>query len=87
MVGFKREEPTAEHLNARMSVLVALQAYQDKLSAEEIVAILSHTLGQCVVMLDQRKYTPEMVMALVSENITQGNLDALQEIMNSKGNA
>lgn len=55
------------------------------MQADEILAVLSHMVGQVVAMQDQRRYTPDSVMHLVSMNIERGNEEAIASLLNETG--
>lgn len=57
------------------------------LQVDEIVALLSQLLGNCIALLDHRKYTPVIAMRLVEENIVIGNEAVLESLMKPEGKA
>jgi len=75
--------PTEKHIAFRKSLEEAIRKSGQELQAEEILAITAHFVGQLVALQDQRKYTAEMVMTLVSENIEQGNKEAIEGLLNN----
>lgn len=56
-------------------------------TSERVLAVAAQVVGQVLAMQDQRKFTSEMAMQIVIENIQVGNRHALEEIQNTKGNA
>ena len=52
------------------------------MQADEILAVLSHMVGQVVALQDQRRYTPDSVMNLVRSNIERGNVEAIDGLLN-----
>ncbi|WP_319499310.1 hypothetical protein [uncultured Cohaesibacter sp.] len=61
-------------------MLALLGKYTDALPQERMLAVAAYTVGQIIAMQDQRKFTSESVMALVSENIEAGNRDAVEQL-------
>jgi len=74
-----------KHLRFRKGLEGALRDGGADLQADEILAVTAHFLGQLIALQDQRKYDSEMVMALVIENIQQGNSEAVAKLQNETG--
>jgi hypothetical protein len=55
------------------------------MDAQRILAIVSQFVGQLIAMQDKRKFTPDMVMQVVSENIEIGNQAALLTLGTPEG--
>jgi hypothetical protein len=51
----------------------------------EAVAVTANILGKLIAYQDQRLYTPEQMMQIVSDNIEAGNRHALEQIMSAEG--
>lgn len=82
------QHPTTEvHEALKKSIMECFEPYKDKISAIEILAVLSNTVGQCLAMQDQTKLTPEMALQIVSANIEQGNQYAVAQLMATQGEA
>lgn len=81
----KSVTPTAQHIAFRKALEEAIAKHGTTIDATDLLAILSHMVGQVIAMQDQRIYTPEVVMALVSSNIAQGNKEAFDSLMKSEG--
>lgn len=79
----KMVKPPKRIVRARMKILDATRTVAGDLSSEELLAVLSYTVGQCLALQDQRSMTPEQGIALIQHNIQQGNLDAIQNIMSA----
>jgi hypothetical protein len=77
----KQVAPSEDAKAARMAMLKVLEGYRDRLTPPEQLAILSYTIGQMIALQDQRSMTGEQAMMLVSQNITQGNEDAIEFIL------
>lgn len=73
------------HDEVKNAIMESIRPFQDKLSAEEILAIMSKCVGMLVALQDQRKYSPQAVMAMVATNIEGGNQDMINQLMNSQG--
>lgn len=66
----------------------ALKREAADLTGEEILALLSYSVGQCIAVQDQRSMTPSQAMEIVSANISQGNADAIAATFgNTRGTA
>lgn len=83
----KSVAPSPEALAARDDVLETLKRHQEKLSAVQILAIISHLVGQVLAMQDQRTMTPDGGMRIVAANIEAGNAEAIAALCKSAGNA
>ena len=60
-------------------MIAALKKHGDKLSAVEMLALVSHLVGHLIALQDQRKVTPDLALKLVKENIERGNKEAIAE--------
>ena len=83
----KKLEVKPIHKKFRDDVIALLRLYGDKLSAEEILALTSHLVGQILALQDQRTMTIEMALKIVGDNIETGNAEAMKEVLDSKGSA
>lgn len=85
----KSQKPNINHIRFRKALEQAFaQAIEQggaELEAEEILAITAHLVGQLAALQDQRRYTSEMVMGLITENIAQGNREVLDGRLNETG--
>ena len=81
----KLTTPNAQHLKIRDAIIEAIRTDGADLSAIEILAVISYTVGQLVAMQDQRAITPAMAMRVVAENISAGNSDAIKNIFETNG--
>lgn len=79
--------PRPEHEVAYQDLCKLLNKHADKVTALELLAIGANMLGKLAAMQDQRKMTPEMVMEVISRNITLGNQQVLDNLQKSKGSA
>lgn len=76
-----------EHEVAYQDLVKLVRKHEDKLSALELLAVAANMIGKLVAMQDQRTTTPNQAMEVVAQNLEQGNMQALEEVMNSKGRA
>lgn len=85
----KKLVPNEKHKKFRKCLEGAIAMGAKDLPAEEILAITSHFVGQLIALQDKRKYSSEMVMELVHENIVQGNSESVNSLLLAKpqGNA
>lgn len=74
-----------QHVAFRKALERAIAEHGAELQAEEILAVTAHFMGQLIALQDQRKYTGEMVMALVTQNIERGNTEAIEKLLNETG--
>lgn len=51
------------------------------LSAQEMLAVYAKLAGRTLAMLDQRKFTSEMGIAILRVNVEVGNAEVLAEVM------
>jgi hypothetical protein len=65
------------HQKLRDDVLKVIAPYKESLTAMEILALLSYTVGQAIAFQDQTKYSAYQCMDVVSKNIEKGNYDAI----------
>ncbi len=77
----------ARHRLFRDDLVAVLKKYSDELSAQEMLALAAHLVGQIVALQDQRQMTPEEAMQIVARNIEQGNREAIDNLLGSKGSA
>lgn len=83
----KSTMPSDVAIKAREAVISAIQPFKNDLSALEILAILSYSVGQAIAMQDQRVVTHEMIWKLVGANIEAGNAQVISELGKSEGTA
>ncbi len=69
----KSVAPIDRHKQIRDRILETIRKDMGDMKAEEILAIVSYTVGQLVALLDQRKFTSDMAMQIVAANIEAGN--------------
>lgn len=81
----KSVQPTGAHLAFRKALEAAIEEHGKTLDAAELLAILSHLVGQVVALQDQRTVTPRMAMEVVMSNIEQGNGEAISHLLNETG--
>jgi hypothetical protein len=62
-------------------------AKNTNLSGPEMLAIASQFVGNLIAAQDQRRFTSQQVMRLVSDNIEEGNRMAIAALLDTKGSA
>lgn len=83
-----KSKPATEAVKAaREDVIAAIKKHGDALRADEILALLSHCVGQVIAMQDQRVMTREMALDIVSANIEAGNAEVIAGLSGAGGNA
>ena len=70
--------PQAEPL--RLAILDLIKTMAPDIPPQEIVALLSHLLGQVIAHLDQRQWTPRAAMKIVEVNLQAGNAQVLADL-------
>lgn len=59
----------------------------EHLPPEQMLALACNLVGKLIALQDQTKHTNAMIMQLVTDNIELGNQQALEDLLNSQGNA
>lgn len=77
----------ARHMTFKQDLDKLLKKHTLRLPADHVLAITAQVLGMVIALQDQRKYTSEMVMTIVAENIEEGNKGMVSNLMKSKGTA
>lgn len=72
--------PTAAHLAFRASLEAAIAEHCAHVNAVEMLALVSHMLGQIVAAQDQRTMTNDMAMEIVVANLQRGNSEAVERM-------
>lgn len=76
-----------EHEVAYQDLCRLVRKHAHKLSALELLAVAANMLGKLVALQDQRTITPAKAMEVVAQNIEHGNLQVLEQLAQSKGQA
>ena len=74
-----------EHEVVYQELVALVRKHADHLSSVEMLAIAANMLGKLVAMQDERTMTSEMAMEIVAQNIEEGNRQAIEQLMSSKG--
>jgi hypothetical protein len=86
-----KDEPVAkrdtkpEHELAYQEIADLLKRHAAGMTALELLAIAANMVGKIVAMQDQRTVSPEQAMRIVARNIEEGNKQAIEELMQTKG--
>jgi hypothetical protein len=83
--GMKSVAPSAAHIAFREALIAAVRTQGATLDVSEVLAVLSHLVGQVIALQDQRTVTPEMAMELVSSNMERGNQEAVDSLLYAPG--
>lgn len=70
-----------------LNALLQKLADEHGLSSLELLAVASNMVGKIIALQDQRHVSSETAMAIVKDNIKRGNKQALDFILDTKGNA
>ena len=74
----------AIHERLRAELVAVIFQYKDQLSGADILAIASHLVGQIIALQDQRVISVEIANNIVTQNIQQGNLEAINKLLGSE---
>ncbi len=77
--------PNDEHLAFRAALEEAIRVHAANLDAADILAVLSHLVGQVIALQDHRTLTAEMAMELVATNIQTGNAQMMDPLLGPAG--
>jgi hypothetical protein len=75
------------HQQLVVDIMEIIKKTVPEIDPVEILAVLSVAVGRVVAMQDQRRYSPEAVMAIVSRNIEIGNREVIEALHRSEGSA
>ena len=81
---------TPEYELAYQDLLALMGRHKDSVAPVEMLAIAANVVGKLMAVQDKRKYTSEQVTQVVTENIEEGNRQAIETILfesPSKGTA
>lgn len=73
-------QPDARHEAFLAELKAALGNSGADIDAAELLAIASQFVGMLIAQQDQRRYTPDAIMALVGRNIEIGNASAVADL-------
>lgn len=72
-------DASARHEEMRLAIIAAMRPFNDIPPIEQL-AVISVFLGQLVALQDPTKYTPHLIMEVVSKNIELGNANAITAV-------
>lgn len=81
MPQLKTVSMTPAQVAMRDRVLAVMRAEVGNLPADELLAVMANLVGHVIAMQDQRRFTPDAVMALVTANIQSGNRQAVNDLL------
>ncbi len=76
-----------EHEVAYQDLCKLVSKHADKLSALELLAVAANMIGKLVAMQDQRTVTRDKALDVVIKNLELGNVQVLDQLAGSKGQA
>lgn len=76
-----------EHEVAYQDLCQLVNKHADKMSSLELLAVAANMLGKLVALQDQRTTSPSMAMEVVAQNIERGNLQAIEQVQQTRGSA
>lgn len=79
------KEASPGHEAMYQALLEVLQRYEVEIGIHSQLGILSNIVGKYVAIQDQTRYTPDMIMQMVAENIQYGNQQVIAELDNPQG--
>jgi hypothetical protein len=79
--------PNPQHLALMTAFKQPIGIEGKDMPAPEILAIACQLVGNLIAVQDQRIYSSEKVMELVSRNIQIGNQVAIEELLKTEGSA
>ncbi len=74
----RSKQPDARHTAYLEELKAALGNSGKDLPAEDLLAVTSQFVGMLIAQQNQRRFTPDMVMAIVGRNIEIGNASAIE---------
>lgn len=80
-------EPNAAHRAYLDELKACLGSTGKDLESDVLLAITAQFAGMLLAQLDQRKYTPDLAMEMIMENIVTGNQTAIATMGNPEGRA
>lgn len=86
MIRVRKLTPTEAHGQALKDIKEVILKHKH-LSAMELLALASQVVGNLIAFQDQTKVSMDMAMRVVEGNIAEGNLAAIEGMMNPMGNA
>lgn len=84
-VPMKSIEPRPEHRAFRAALEAAIAQHGQTLDVVDLLALVSHLVGQLVALQDQRTMTSAMAMQIVVSNMEQGNREAIEPLLARAG--
>ena len=81
----KTVQANPAHEKLRFAALKLIKEQAGDMPGEEVLAVMSQIVGGCLALLDQRRFSVTMGMAIITSNIETGNAAALRTLMNEEG--
>ncbi|RWN20381.1 MAG: hypothetical protein EOR94_13295 [Mesorhizobium sp.] len=78
--------PTSQqHEDLRNAMIAAMRRTAADMPADQILAVVCVFVGQLIALQDQRKFTRDSIMKLVTSNIERGNQAVIEDLFKAKG--
>ncbi|TPN57155.1 hypothetical protein [Mesorhizobium sp. B1-1-7] len=84
-MGTKSIATGPQHEALRNAFIEAVRQTASDMPADQILAVACVFVGQLTAVQDQRRFTSDMIMDLVSENIQSGNQRVIAGLLDAKG--
>jgi hypothetical protein len=81
----KSVAPNAEHFAFRKALEGAMVQHGQTLDAQDMLALVSHLVGQLIALQDQRVMTADTAMQIVMSNIERGNREVIEPLLMKTG--
>ena len=82
---FKTSATGPQHEALRDAFIAAVRKKAADMPADQILAVACVFVGQLIALQDQRRFTSDMIMQLVSKNIEAGNQRVIADLLKSTG--
>lgn len=74
-------KPTEIHKAFRTEMIALLNKHAGHLTAQDMLALASHLVGQVIAMQDKSKMSREEALKIVRLNIEQGNKEVVNNLI------
>lgn len=71
----------AKRLHHDVASFMAESLKKDDMPTEHVLAVLSYMVGQTIALMDRTKFTREMAIAIVQNNLELGNQHAIEDVV------
>ncbi|MCZ8545054.1 hypothetical protein OOJ09_12745 [Mesorhizobium qingshengii] len=78
-------DASRQHEELRNGFIAAIRQIAPEMPADEILAVVCVFVGQLIALQDQRRFSSDAIMELVSFNIEAGNKVVIDDLLKTKG--